>query len=114
MDQPTVGMSTNLDSASNLTSFGLPQGLIKAREPVDTIALQNVRAEVRTSKVMIIDDEELVIRVVRRFLASDGYENFVTLTDPRKAIEGNDPLQGPRRRHRVSGRSQGQGDRRRR
>jgi CheY-like chemotaxis protein len=25
--------------------------------------------------------------VVRRFLASDGYENFVTLTDPREALE---------------------------
>jgi putative two-component system response regulator len=87
MDEPTVGMSTNLDSASQLTSFGLPQGLGQPRQPVDTIALQNVRAEVRTSKVMIVDDEELIIRVVRRFLATDGYENFVTLTDPREAIE---------------------------
>ena len=73
MDQPTVGMSTSLDSAS-LTSYGLPQGLVKSREPADTVTLKNVHAEVRNSKVMIIDDEELVIRVVRRFLASDGYE----------------------------------------
>ena len=86
MDQPTLGTS-NLDSSSQPTSFGLPLGLGKPRQPVDTIGLQNVHAEVRTAKIMIVDDEDLVIRVVRRFLATDGYENFVTLTDPREAID---------------------------
>ena len=87
MDEPTVGLSPSLDSASQLTSFGLPQGLSKPSQPADKISLKNVREEVRSSKVMIVDDEELVIRVVRRFLATDGYETFVTLTDPREAIE---------------------------
>ena len=41
---------------------------------------------IRDSKVMIVDDEQLVIRVVRRFLSSDGYDNFITLTDPRDAL----------------------------
>ena len=36
---------------------------------------------------MIIDDEELVIRVVRRFLASDGYEKFRNVDGSGKAIE---------------------------
>ena len=36
---------------------------------------------------MIVDDEDLVIRVVRRFLSADGYTQFVTLTDPREALE---------------------------
>ena len=57
------------------------------REVVDTISITRERDEVRTSKIMIVDDEQLVIRVVRRFLASDGYTNFITLTDPRKALE---------------------------
>ena len=42
---------------------------------------------VRDAKIMIIDDEELVIRVVRRFLVSDGYQNFTTVTDPRQALD---------------------------
>lgn len=41
---------------------------------------------IRDSKIMIVDDEQLVIRVVRRFLSSDGYDNFITLTDPRMAL----------------------------
>ena len=65
MDESTVGMSTNLDSASQLTSFGLPQGLGQPRQPVDTIALQNVRAEVRTSKVMIVDDDDMQLGLGR-------------------------------------------------
>lgn len=48
--------------------------------------LSQIRSEINKSKVMIIDDEELIIRVVRRFLSAHGYENFVTLTDPREAM----------------------------
>ena len=36
---------------------------------------------------MIIDDEQLVIRVVKRFLASEGYHNFITINDPRDAFK---------------------------
>lgn len=59
------------------------------RQPVkmDAISLRQEQDAVRTSKIMIVDDEQLVIRVVRRFLSSDGYENFITLTDPREALE---------------------------
>lgn len=42
---------------------------------------------IKSAKIMIVDDEPLVIRVVRRFLASDGYTNFMTLTDSRIAFE---------------------------
>ena len=41
----------------------------------------------KAAKIMIIDDEPLVIRVVRRFLMAEGYKNFVTITDPRKSLE---------------------------
>jgi len=60
------------------------------RQQVDTISLRKEQDAIRTSKIMIIDDEQLVIRVVRRFLSSDGYENFVTVTDPREALEAID------------------------
>ena len=36
------------------------------RQPVDTVSLNQEQDAIRTSKIMIIDDEQLVIRVVRR------------------------------------------------
>lgn len=39
------------------------------------------------AKIMIIDDEQLVIRVVKRFLASEGYSDFITINDPRDAFK---------------------------
>lgn len=57
------------------------------RKPADTVSLHQEQDAIRSSKIMIIDDEQLVIRVVRRFLASDGYENFITVEDPRLALE---------------------------
>lgn len=59
----------------------------RLRQPMDTTSLRQEQDALRKSKIMIIDDEQLVIRVVRRFLSSDGYENFITLTDPRDALE---------------------------
>ncbi len=41
---------------------------------------------IKSSKIMIIDDEPLLIRVVRRFLQSVGYQHFITVTDAREAI----------------------------
>ena len=59
----------------------------KLRAPTDTIGINQENDAIRSSKIMIVDDEQLVIRVVRRFLSADGYENFVTLNDPRQAME---------------------------
>jgi putative two-component system response regulator len=64
------------------SEFSLP-----LRPPLDPKSMKPNEVALRKSKILIVDDEELVIRVVRRFLASDGYENFVTLTDPREALE---------------------------
>ncbi len=41
---------------------------------------------IKSSKIMIIDDEPLLVRVVRRFLQSAGYQEFITVTDAREAI----------------------------
>ena len=56
------------------------------RRTVETTSLLNQNEAIRDAKILIIDDEELVIRVVRRFLVSDGYQNFTTITDPREAL----------------------------
>ena len=56
------------------------------QKPRDVTATQFGEAENATlnAKIMIIDDEQLVIRVVKRFLAAEGYHNFITITDPRE------------------------------
>jgi putative two-component system response regulator len=55
------------------------------------LCIESTRAaaveRIKQSKIMIIDDEQLVIKVVRRFLQSEGYENFVTLTQSSGAVE---------------------------
>jgi putative two-component system response regulator len=56
------------------------------RTSAETHSLLQQNAAIRDAKILIIDDEELVIRVVRRFLVSDGYQNFTTVTDPRHAL----------------------------
>ena len=64
----------------------IPLSAPTQRASVDTVAVHQEQDALRTSKIMIIDDEQLVIRVVRRFLSSDGYDNFITVTDPREAL----------------------------
>ena len=60
-----------------------------ASADADLAAKQYADAENATlnSKIMIIDDEQLVIRVVKRFLAAEGYHNFITITDPRDTFK---------------------------
>lgn len=43
--------------------------------------------KIKGSKIMIIDDEPLLIRVVRRFLQSAGYSEFIIVEDSRDAME---------------------------
>ena len=64
-----------------------PESGLEFRKSMDTTSLRQEQDALRTCKIMIVDDEQLVIRVVRRFLSSDGYENFITVTDSRKALE---------------------------
>lgn len=92
MDQ--IATPTNLTHAASQTpvpqvaearDHGEPNP--KLRDSVDTVSLNQEQAKLRASKIMIIDDEDLVLRVVRRFLSADGYSQFVTITDPRLALE---------------------------
>ena len=57
------------------------------RAPVDSSIVSKTKDFVRQAKVMIIDDEMLVIKVVKRYLSAEGYANFVTVNDSRQALE---------------------------
>ena len=65
----------------------------KIRHTEKSASLLQQDDAIRDAKILIVDDEELVIRVVRRFLVSDGYQNFTTLTDPRQALAEIDRVQ---------------------
>ena len=58
---------------------------VELRGPAQTVDWNTRKRNTRGSKIMIVDDEELVIRVVKRFLGSEGYNNFITINDPREA-----------------------------
>ena len=57
------------------------------REPIDSSNLLQTKDSVRAAKIMIIDDEQLVIKVVKRYLSAEGYANFVTVSDSTLAID---------------------------
>ena len=73
-----------------MTTFGLDQ--VTALEmgsptPTASVADPTSRDEtVRLSKIMIIDDEPINVKVARKYLKLEGYENFVQTTDSREAM----------------------------
>jgi putative two-component system response regulator len=49
--------------------------------------LSNEDVRLRGAKILIVDDEPINIKVVRKHLQGAGYRNFVTTTDPTTAME---------------------------
>lgn len=45
------------------------------------------RAFDKAAKVMIVDDEDINIRIVQKYLKEDGYEKFITVADSRDAVD---------------------------
>lgn len=76
---------------NNPPTDSIPAMPFVTRPPQAILPVESARnaaiERIKQSKIMIIDDEQLVIKVVRRFLQSEGYENFVTLTQSAGAVE---------------------------
>jgi putative two-component system response regulator len=72
----------------SITSLGLPTISETSSEPHHAAISNSVdRNEMlRSSKIMIIDDEPINVKVARKYLKLEGYENFVTTTDSREAL----------------------------
>lgn len=49
--------------------------------------MEKARLATRNCRVQIVDDEDLVISVVRRFLQSEGFVNFHTVNDATRGVE---------------------------
>ena len=71
-------MQTSLTSPALSDHLAMPFG--NAEGMTDSID------KIKSSKIMIIDDEPLLSRVLRRFLQSEGYQQFLTVNDSRDAI----------------------------
>ncbi len=41
---------------------------------------------IKSSRIMIVDDDPLLVRIVKRYLQSAGYQEFITVTDAREAV----------------------------
>jgi putative two-component system response regulator len=54
-------------------------------EPV-RLRTDHGKSDLSSVNVLIVDDEPLIIKLVRKYLARAGYENFVTTTEPLDAI----------------------------
>jgi putative two-component system response regulator len=68
------------------TDLGLPTVEIAAEPQTAVSTPANPIEQVRLSKIMIIDDEPINVKVARKYLKLEGYENFVTTTESREAM----------------------------
>ena len=73
--------------ADSLSEAGMINPDTPLRQQIDTSNLVKTKDSVRAAKIMIIDDEQLVIKVVKRYLSAEGYANFVAVSDSKIAIE---------------------------
>ena len=81
--------STSPPQTSSIeTNFSAPGGFgVSVRKNVDSTSVSETKDSVRKAKIMIIDDEQLVIKVVKRYLTAEGYMNFVSVSDSRQAVD---------------------------
>lgn len=84
---------------SGQTVLPIPEVAIHSDLSFDTNGQQTdslqtrANAELRTAKIMIVDDDSIMIRVIRRMLSAEGYVNFSSTTDSRKLVEQIDSYQ---------------------
>ncbi len=57
-----------------------------ATSSVPTLQPQEREQALRTAKILIVDDEPINVKLVRKYLVLEGYQNFVLSTDSREAM----------------------------
>jgi len=87
MDSPTSYSQASSAAALDINRLAQRGFTVAIRKPVDTSIVDKAKDAVRQAKIMIIDDEQLVIKVVKRYLSAEGYVNFVAVNDSRQAID---------------------------
>jgi putative two-component system response regulator len=84
----TIELADSLLLENPSTTFSRESTLPRSSEPDDqhTIAPPN-RATTKCSKILIVDDEPINIKVVKKHLQGYGYTNFHTTTEPKRVID---------------------------
>ncbi len=82
----------NQDPAQLMTTMPAVGAALQAAVPANAVSdsgqvQDSVAHNPKLAKIVIVDDEPLVIRVVRRFLSTAGYQNFTTISDSTQAVE---------------------------
>src|SRR5580698_5679116 len=68
-----------------LTATNANQGRVETGREVAPSLIRN--EDLFASKIMIVDDEPINVKLARKLLMMEGYANFVTTTDSREAID---------------------------
>lgn len=82
-----MGMLSFLTSSSTTVAEPVPQPM-PMNVPTNAPAYTGITAGVdpQSSRIMIVDDESINIRVVRKYLEKVGYQQFIELTDSTQAL----------------------------
>lgn len=64
----------------------MPEPVLEQRRAALDSLVDRTDSELRGSTVMVVDDEFVNVKVVRKYLKDAGYENFVTTNDSREAL----------------------------
>jgi putative two-component system response regulator len=71
----------------NVIPDTISRPLTELSQPENRPALSNEHTRLLGAKILIVDDEPINIKVVRKHLQAAGYRNFVTTTDPTTAMD---------------------------
>ncbi len=66
-------------AAAACTDSTLRQGLMNIKQPT--------YESIKSSTIMIVDDEPINVKIARRYLHDAGYKNFITITDAPQAFD---------------------------
>ncbi len=83
--------TTNSNLDQTLADVGLAAGAPTSKSaedgPINEPSSSDPDGKLSKSKIMILEDEAYNVLVVKKFLNHEGYNNFITSTDPQKGIQ---------------------------
>ena len=88
MNYSLTGSSIHFGNSDEFFAAKSPvPGAVRSANSVPKGESDNSRDDLLLSKIFIVDDEELVTRVIQGFLSAEGYSNFCTVTDSTLALD---------------------------
>ena len=82
---PEAKRSESTEKAQPATSSSPEK--VPASQQIRSVDKKKLREDLKSSKIMIVDDEKTNVLTVRCFLEKEGYRSFISTTDSRRAID---------------------------